>query len=110
MKVALIGLGSVGRGVAGMLAKKDLGIIITGIADSRSGLIDAGGIDIPALLARKKESGFCGDRQVSSTDVITKADYDALIEVTPTDALSGEPATGYIRSAISRKKTCCHIQ
>jgi len=37
MKVALIGLGSVGRGVAGMIAKKDLGISITGIADSQSG-------------------------------------------------------------------------
>ncbi len=104
MKVALIGLGSVGRGVAGMIAKKDLGITITGIADSRSGLIDAGGVDIPALLERKKESGFCGDRTISSADVVKKADYDALIEVTPTDALSGEPATGYIRSAISRKK------
>lgn len=104
MKVALIGLGSVGRGVAGMIAKKDLGITITGIADSRSGLIDAGGVDIPDLLARKKESGFCGDRAISSADVVKKADYDALIEVTPTDALSGEPATGYIRSALSRKK------
>ncbi len=104
MKVALIGLGSVGRGVAGMIAKKDLGITITGIADSRSGLIDAGGVDIPALLAKKKKGGFCGDLTISSLDVINKADYDALIEVTPTDALSGEPATGYIRSAISRKK------
>ena len=104
MKVALIGLGSVGRGVAGMIAKKSLGLTITGIADSRSGLIDAGGVDIPALLERKKKSGFCGDRAISSLDVIKKADYDVLIEVTPTDALSGEPATGYIRSAISRKK------
>ncbi|MGD0081325.1 MAG: homoserine dehydrogenase [Methanoregula sp.] len=104
MKVALIGLGSVGRGVAGMIAKKDLGITITGIADSRSGLIDGGGVDIPALLARKKEGGFCGDQTISSADIVKKADYDALIEVTPTDALSGEPATGYIRSAISRKK------
>jgi homoserine dehydrogenase len=104
VKVALIGLGSVGRGVAGMLAKKDLGITITGIADSRSGLIDAGGVDIPALLARKKEGGLCGDDRISSADVVKRADYDALIEVTPTDALSGEPATGYIRTAISRKK------
>ena len=51
MKVALIGLGSVGRGVAGMIAKKDLGISITGIADSKSGFLDPDGIDIASLLA-----------------------------------------------------------
>ncbi len=104
MKVALIGLGSVGRGVAGMIAQKDLGITITGIADSRSGLISPDGVDISDLLSRKKKDGYCGDRKISSLDVIRKADYDALIEVTPTDALTGEPATGYIKAAISRKK------
>ena len=46
MRVAIVGLGSVGRGVAEMLAKKDLGIIVTGIADSKSGKIDNKGIDL----------------------------------------------------------------
>ena len=36
--------------------------------------------------------------------MIKKADYDALIEVTPTNALSGEPAIGYIKAALNRKK------
>ena len=104
MKVALIGLGSVGRGVAGMLAKKDLGLVLTGIADSKSGFMDPAGIDIPRILAKKKKNGYCGDQHVSAMDVIEKADYDALVEVTPTNALSGEPAIGYMKAAMNRRK------
>jgi homoserine dehydrogenase len=104
MNVALIGLGSVGRGVAGMIAKKDLGITITGIADSQSGSMDPDGLDIASLLAGKTREGYCGDKKISASDVIKKADYDALIEVTPTNALTGEPAIGYIKAALLRKK------
>jgi len=104
MKVALIGLGSVGRGVAEMIAKKDLGLTITGIADSKSGCMDASGIDIAQVLSEKRKTGICGDRSISASDIIKNADYDALIEVTPTNALSGEPAIGYIRAALARKK------
>jgi homoserine dehydrogenase len=104
MKVALIGLGSVVRGVAEMIAKKDLGLVLTGIADSKSGFMDPAGIDIARVLANKKKTGSCGDQHLSADDVIRKADYDALIEVTPTNALSGEPAIGYIKAALNRKK------
>jgi homoserine dehydrogenase len=104
MKAALIGLGSVGRGVAEMIAKKNPGITVTGVADSKSGLIKNEGIDIADVLENKCAQGICGDREISATDVIKKADYDVLIEVTPTNALTGEPALGYIRTALSRKK------
>ena len=104
MKVALIGFGSVGKGIATVLAKKDLGLTITGLADSKSGLIDDRGVDIANVLENKRKTGMCGDSGIAATDVIKKADYDALIEVTPTNALSGEPATGYIRTALNRKK------
>ncbi len=104
MRVALIGMGSVGRGVAETLSKKDLGVVITGLADSRSGCMDRNGIDIPAVLSAKKKNGLCGSADISAEDVIKKADYDALIEVTPTNALTGEPAIGYIRTALAQKK------
>src|SRR4030043_1072364 len=104
MKVALIGMGSVGKGVAGVSARKDLGLTITGIADSTSGCVDPDGLDIANLLLNKSKNGCCGDRQISAIDVIKKADYDALIEVTPTNALTGEPAIGYIKTALLRKK------
>ena len=105
MKVALIGLGSVGRGVAGMIAKKDFGITLTGIADSKSGCMDPDGLDVAGLLADKSTKGCCGDRKISALDVIKKAEYDALIEVTPTNALTGEPAIGYIKAALAAEET-----
>jgi len=87
-----------------MIAKKDLGITITGMADSKSGLVCDEGIDISAVLEAKRDTGLCGKNGVSAEDVIQKADYDVLIEVTPTNALTGEPALGYIRAALARKK------
>jgi Homoserine dehydrogenase len=104
MKAALIGLGSVGRGIAEMIAQKDLGIMVTGIADSKSGIICSEGIDVAAVLETKQKCGACGDRAISAETIIKNADYDVLIEVTPTNALTGEPALGYIRSALARKK------
>jgi homoserine dehydrogenase len=104
MKAALIGLGSVGRGVAEMIAKKDLGITVTGIADSKSGSMDPSGLDLAAVLKNKKKKGYCGNIKITTQDIINKADYDALIEVTPTNAISGEPALGHIRAALSKKK------
>jgi len=104
MKAVLIGLGSVGRGVAEMIATKNPGIAITGIADSKSGCIRDDGLDITAVLETKKRTGVCGDRSIGAIDVIEKADYDVLVEVTPTNALTGEPAIGYIRAALAKKK------
>lgn len=104
MKVALIGLGSVGRGVAEMLVKKNLGLEVTGLADSKSGCICNSGIDIAQILEQKRKTGACGDKAISAIDVINNADYDILIEVTPTNALTGEPALGYIRAALAKKK------
>jgi homoserine dehydrogenase len=104
MKAALIGMGSVGRGVASVLAKKNLGITLTGIADSKSGCMDQEGLDVAAILEKKSKTGLCGDPSVTAADIVKNAKYDVLIEVTPTNALTGEPAIGYIRTALGRKK------
>ncbi|MFA5294771.1 MAG: homoserine dehydrogenase [Methanoregulaceae archaeon] len=104
MKIAIIGMGTVGRGILEMIDGKDLGLTVTGVADSRSALLDREGIHIEEVLAAKQARGFCGDKGLSAADVIGQGEYDALVEVTPTDARSGEPATGFIRAAIARGK------
>jgi homoserine dehydrogenase len=104
MKIAIIGMGSVGRGVLEMVAAKDLGITVTGVADSHSGVIDPAGINPVRVLKAKIKTGLCGDKKISAADVVKKADYDALVEVTPTNAETGEPGLGYIRQALKRKK------
>ena len=102
MRIAILGFGSVGRGIARALLAKDLDITVTGLADSRSGIIDAGGIDLAAALAKKENGGPCGNAGVSPGDVVAKAEYDVLVEVTPTNVETGEPALGHIREALRR--------
>mgnify|MGYP005834078513 FL=1 len=104
MRIAILGFGSVGRGIARALLAKDLDITVTGLADSKSGIIDAGGIDLAAVLARKENGDPCGSPGVSPADVVAKADYDVLVEVTPTNVDTGEPALGHIRAALRRHK------
>jgi homoserine dehydrogenase len=104
MKLAILGMGAVGRGILEVLDGKELGLTVTGLADSKSGLMDRDGIHIEEVLAAKRERGFCGDKYISATDIVEQADYDVLVEVTPTDARTGEPATGFIKAAIGRGK------
>jgi homoserine dehydrogenase len=104
MKIAILGMGAVGRGILEMVDGKDLGLTVTGLADSKSGLMDKDGIHIEEVLSAKLERGYCGDKSLSATDIVERADYDVLIEVTPTDAKTGEPATGFIKKAVGRGK------
>ena len=104
MRIAILGFGSVGRGIARSILAKNLDITVTGLADSRSGIIDPAGIDLAAALARKENGGPCGGPDVTPGDVVAKADYDVLVEVTPTNVDDGEPALGHIRGALGRGK------
>jgi homoserine dehydrogenase len=104
VKVAILGLGSVGRGILEMVGKKDLGISVTGVADSKSGIMNPSGLDIHTILERKSRKESCGDTSISAMDVVLKADYDILVEVTPTNADTGEPAFSHIKEAILRGK------
>lgn len=104
MRIALLGFGSVGQGIARAIAKKSLDITITGLADSRSGIISPGGIDIAAALARKAETGICGEHGITPMNVVKEAEYDVLVEVTPTDVITGEPALSHIREALKRRR------
>jgi len=104
MRIAILGFGSVGRGIARVIQEKDPGITVTGLADSRSGIMDPEGIDLPAAMDRKEKTGICGDLPVSPLDVVDGAEYDALVEVSPTRIDDGEPAITHIVHALSRGK------
>lgn len=102
MRVALLGLGSVGKGVLQVIDEKDLGITVTAVADSKSALIDRDGIRIDEVLEAKRARGFCGDKGMGAMDVVRDASYDVLVEVTPTDAGTGEPALTHMITAMER--------
>ncbi len=101
MKIAIIGFGSVGRGLARILHEKDTGLVVTAIADSKSGCIDNEGLNPAEVLKRKENTGLCGDEGITAEYIIKNAEFDALVEVTPTNALTGEPSLSYIRLALS---------
>jgi homoserine dehydrogenase len=86
-----------------MLAKKpELGLVLTGVADSSSALIDPNGLDPLAVLDSKCGTGRCGTSGLSAREVLDSGAYDVLVELTPTNAITGEPALTHIRSAIER--------
>jgi homoserine dehydrogenase len=100
MKIAIIGLGSVGKGLLNVIEEKQLDLVVTGVADSRSAIIDSDGVHIDEVIDAKNRWGSLGDKTIGATEVITRGDYDVLVEVTPTNAETGEPALTYMRSAI----------
>ncbi len=103
MKIALIGIGSVGRGV-GEVLKNDKRFKIVAAADSKSGMVNPDGIDFDTLMAAKKKTGRCGTTDWTAFRIAAEVDYDTLVEVTPTNAETGEPALSTIKIALSRGK------
>lgn len=104
MRIAILGFGSVGRGVAAAIAEKDLDFTVTAIADSRSAACDPDGLDPNAVIETKEKTGKVGREGISAMDVIGDGGFDALVEVTPTNALTGQPALGYIEAALAASK------
>jgi len=102
VRVAILGMGSVGRGLLEVINEKNLGLTVTAVADSRSALMDSDGISIEEVLEAKRIRGYCGDTSLSAMDVVTKGTYDVLVEVTPTNAVTGEPGLSHILAALSR--------
>lgn len=103
MKIALIGLGSVGKGV-GEILKMDPRFRLVAAADSKSGCVNPDGLEYDALLNTKKKTGRCGTTEWTAFRIAAEVDYDVLVEVTPTNAETGEPALSTIKIALSRGK------
>ena len=95
MRLAIVGAGAVGRSVAELAGEH--GHDVTALADSSSAAIDAGGIDVDAALAGKREEGWLGD---ADPEDLFDAEYDALVEATPTTLGDAEPGFGHVRRAL----------
>lgn len=118
MNVCIIGLGSVGQGVARVFqmkkeqVKKDYGLDLNLVAalDRSGAAINPDGLDLNLLLKTKKETGKVsnypeyGETGLSGMEVLDKVDYDCMIEVTPTNIEDGEPARSHILKAMQNGK------
>lgn len=118
LKIAMLGFGNSGRALSRIIIAKQnelmqtLGckLVVVAIATaSRGNLIDEKGIDLVKAMDDISLYG-CFDRKWNAfsewctKDIIEKADYDVLIEITPLNIFTGQPAIDNIRTAINRKK------
>jgi len=102
MRVALTGFGAVGRGFAdAVLAGTPVDVEVVLIADSSSVVTDDEGIDLEAVKERKDEEGVVGDGD-DTQGALEDADYDVLVEASPTTLGDAQPAFGYMTTAIGK--------
>lgn len=107
IKLAMIGYGNVGRAFTKMLERRrdflkeqyETEIAVTAIyTRSLGAILNDNGIDTSA------ENLPAGNHEFSAVDVIEKTEYDVMVELTPVNIMTGQPATDHIRMALQRGK------
>ncbi|MEF8822222.1 MAG: homoserine dehydrogenase [Halovenus sp.] len=99
MKLAVVGAGAVGSSVVELAG--EYGHTVTALADSRSAAVDADGIDPAAVLEHKRTEGVVGAEDKTAA---LEAEYDVLVEVTPTTLGDAEPGFGHVQTALERDR------
>jgi homoserine dehydrogenase len=118
MRIILVGYGVVGKGVTTILARrysenlKDTGFNpkIVAIADIDGAVINPRGLS-PEKLEAIKQRGYpiskdpdFGRPGISALDVIESVEAEVIVEVTPVDIKTGEPALSHITKAFKTGK------
>ena len=98
-RLAVVGAGAVGGSVVDLAAA--YGHTVVAFADSSSAVVDSEGIDADAALERKAASGRVGE---DDPEDALDADYDALVEATPTTLGDAEPGFTHLRTALERDR------
>jgi homoserine dehydrogenase len=117
-KLAFIGFGTVGHGLAEILIEKKAFLkqqygfdySVVAISDMLKGSVyEEDGLELEKIMALVKESGKIdsypqGVKGWDSIKTIKDTNADIIIEATYTDIKTGEPAITHIKTALSNKK------
>jgi len=118
MRIILIGFGVVGQSVARVLLEKTSSLIrdygvsprIVAIVDSHGCARSPKGLDLNEALAAKEKLGSVsrmpdfGAPEMTSTEVIENTDAEIIVEMTPTNVVTGEPGLTNIKTALKNGK------
>lgn len=116
IRLALIGLGNVGRSFLDLMVTKadllrerhGLELILTGAADSSGAVMDAAGIDPIALREHKARGGSAanfvrGVPGMSALKLASQAAADLLLEASIVNLRTGQPGLDCVRRALRRQ-------
>ncbi|MFT4904814.1 MAG: homoserine dehydrogenase [Natronomonas sp.] len=99
MKLAVMGVGAVGKSVVDLAG--EYGHTIVSVADSSTAAVDDEGLDAEAVLSRKESRGVVGD---DDPEAALEADYDVLVEATPTTLGDAEPGFSHVERALEHDR------
>jgi homoserine dehydrogenase len=116
LRLAFVGFGNVGRRFAELLGGpygrilrgRGAAVVVTGIATGRHGLaIDPKGLPLGRCLARLRAGHDLapfhrGKAVVGSRAFVRQVPADVLVELTPLDPRSGQPALDHVAAALGR--------
>ena len=116
VRVAIIGLGNVGRRVLRILHDKrtffrdrhGLEFLVTGAADSKGAAWTPDGLDLKRLIGLKEmkdTAASClgaGHRGASGLEMLRNAGADVLVEASPVNLKDGEPGMSHVRQALEQ--------
>ncbi len=99
MRLAVLGAGAVGSNVVELAS--EYGHVVTAYADSASAVLDPDGVDPATVAERKHREGAVGD---ADPEDALAADYDVLVEATPTTLGDAEPGFSHVQTALERDR------
>lgn len=103
MKIGLIGFGGVGREFVKLLREKGSSSQLVYILKSDGAAINKYGLDLDEIVEKREnlKTSVCWREGYTFNEAIQEP-VDFIVELTPTNLTTGEPALTYIRTALSR--------
>jgi homoserine dehydrogenase len=99
VRLAVVGCGAVGTSVLELADEH--GHDVVAVADSTGGVVDDGGLEAGDVLSRKRSRGVVGSDDPGAA---LAADYDVLVEATPTTLGDAKPGFSNVRHALERNR------
>lgn len=103
MNIGIIGYGGVGKALIRLLKEKDIPCKVKYILKSDGALFNSKGLDIKKIIQAEDNIKEHNEWMESKNfENIIDEEIDFLVELSPTNMKTGEPALSYIREALNR--------